>query len=346
MLNTHRRDGYATSSFDVGAIKAEKETLRAQGYPVASVFEFVDRFLNLDRFGHLRGRDNMFLVAPSTSRTNLIPLVFAQKLAAKFGGSVVNGWATPLSTTKAAKKGGIGKIREPVRFAEDSEALSVLKKMPGRNMVLVDDVVTTGETADALRDSLDRHGLHLNEVASLGQAEMRKVTERDIERLAVKLGEPSLRAEVAVVLSGKLKHRANYIERETHGRYRSEIRDYFQNEARRYKNGLSAVQPGGERSGEKLGAGDSRLQSGPLSQAGNSPGHSREADSMDVNPRQRNGCKSGGQESSSEPVIAVPGLREKYRKRGTNALGRTPSASRRLSAAKQSVVGPGPRHST
>jgi predicted amidophosphoribosyltransferase len=31
--------------------------------------------------------------------------------------------------------------------------------------VLVDDVVTTGETADALRDSLSRQGLQLNEVA-------------------------------------------------------------------------------------------------------------------------------------------------------------------------------------
>jgi hypothetical protein len=174
---------------------------------------------------------------------------------------------------------------------------------------------------------------------------MRKVTERDIERLAVKLGEPSLRAEVAVVLSGKLKHRANYIEREANERYRSEIRNYFQNEARRYQNRLNAVQPGGERGGEKPGAGDSRLQSRPLSQAGNSPGHSREADSMDLNPRQRNGCESNEQGSPSAAVIAVPGLREKYRKRGTNALGGTPSASLRLSDAKQCVVAPGPRRS-
>ena len=344
MLYSHRRDGYSTSSFQVGAIKSGKEILRAQGYPVASVFEFVDRFLKPSNFQHLCGRENVFLVAPSTSRTNLIPLVFAQKLAATFGGSVVNGWATPLSTTKAAKKGGIGKIREPVRFAENAAMLATLKTPPHRNFVLVDDVVTTGETADALRDSLSRHGLQLNEVASLGQAEMRKVTTRDIERLAAKLGEPSLRAEIALVLGGKLKHRANYIEREAHERYRSEIRDYFRNEARRYKNGLGAVQPGGERGGEKPGAGDPRLQSRPLSEAGNSPGHSREADSMDLNPRQRNGCKSNEQGSPSEPVIALPGLREKYLKRGTNA-GRTPSASCRLSAAKQCVVAPGPRRS-
>jgi hypothetical protein len=342
MVNTHRRDGYATSSFDVGAIKAEKETLRARGYPVASVFQFVDRFLNLDRFEHLRGRDNIFLVAPSTSRTNLIPLVFAQKLAAKFGGSVVNGWATSLSTTKAAKKGGIGKIREPVCFAEDPEAISALKAAPGRNFVLVDDVVTTGETADALRHSLNFHGLQLNEVASLGQAEMRMVTARDIERLAAKLGEPSLRAEIADVLSGKLKHRANYIEREINGRYRSEIRDYFQNEARRHRNGLGTIQPGGERGGEKFGATDSRLQSGPLSQAENSPGHSHEADSLDLGTGQRSGCQSNGQDSSG-PVTEAPALREKYRRRGTNVLGPTLSASCSLSAPKQCVVGPGPR---
>jgi hypothetical protein len=133
----YRRDGYNTSSSEVGAIKTGKETLRAQGYPVASVFEFVDRFLKPSNFQHLSGRENVFLVAPSTSRTNLIPLVFAQKLATEFGGTVVNGWATPLSTTKAAKKGGIGKIREPVRFAEDAAMLATLKTPPHRNLCLL-----------------------------------------------------------------------------------------------------------------------------------------------------------------------------------------------------------------
>lgn len=100
-------------------------------------------------------------------------------------------------------------------------------------VVLVDDVVTTGETADALRELLEQRGLKATTVASLGQSEMRKVSPRDINRITSKLGKPDMGSEIEAVLAGRLKHKANYIERAIHEDTRTEIRDYFRNEHRR-----------------------------------------------------------------------------------------------------------------
>lgn len=315
MADKYHRDEYTTSSLNVLAIKEQKEFLRARGYPANEVLDFVNRFFKPENFGHLRGRNNVFIVAPSTSRTNIIPLVLATELAERFGGTVVTRWATAVSVTKAAKKGGIGKIREPVRFeATNPERLQTLASQPHGHFVVVDDVVTTGETTDALRDVLARHGIQTQEIVSLGQAEMRKVTPRDIERLADKLGPPGLHTEVATVLTGKLKHRANYIERSIYENYRSEIRDYFQNEARQIESGTRAVHPGGERGGGERGAGNPRLQPGPLPEAGLPAGHPGE--SLRLGGNSHGGTGRGGTtpQAADGRVAVLVELRQRFAK--------------------------------
>lgn len=315
MADKYHRDEYTTSSLNVLAIKEQKEFLRARGYPANEVLDFVNRFFKPENFGHLRGRNNVFIVAPSTSRTNIIPLVLATELAERFGGTVVTRWATALSVTKAAKKGGIGKIREPVRFeATNPERLQTLASQPHGHFVVVDDVVTTGETTDALRDVLARHGIQTQEIVSLGQAEMRKVTSRDIERLADKLGPPGLHTEVATVLTGKLKHRANYIERSIHENYRSEIRDYFQNEARRIQSGTRTVHSGGERGGGERGAGNPRLQPGPLPEAGLPAGHPGESLRLGGNSHGRTGRGGTTPEAADGRVAVLVELRQRFAK--------------------------------
>ena len=68
---------------------SEKDALRAQQYPPEAVERLVDNFLHLERFKHLAGKDNVFLPAPSTSRTNTIPRTFAERLCAAYGGEIV-----------------------------------------------------------------------------------------------------------------------------------------------------------------------------------------------------------------------------------------------------------------
>ena len=148
-------------------------------------------------------------------------------------------------------------MRHPAKFAAIEDRLANISK--GSTVVLVDDVVTTGETTDALRELLEQRGLKATTVASLGQSEMRKVSPRDIERITSKLGEPHLKPEIESVLQGRLKHKANYIERAIHEDTRQEIRDYFSSEHRRLE-GLRAVHTGTNRSLRRNHQGDHGLQ--------------------------------------------------------------------------------------
>lgn len=221
---------YSASSRDVKAMKEEKEKLRAAGYPNQDVRQFLVRFCDIERYAAaLQNRDPNYFVVPSTTRTNTIPREFARLLRDRFGGVIVTGWAVSENTLKAANKGGIGKLRDPVRYTATATALTRLPR--SRLAVLVDDVVTTGETTDALRLLLADYGIHVGAVTAIGQAEARHVTPRDLERLATKLGAPSLLHEVTLVLHACLKHRANYIERVVTSGTIAEIREYFVREA-------------------------------------------------------------------------------------------------------------------
>jgi hypothetical protein len=225
--------------------------------PKAEVIDLVERYFRRPAYAHLEGRNPVFLVAPSTTGANKLPYYFAKRLQSEFGGQVVPGWAAPLERQKAATKGGLGKMRNPARFAAIEERLVNIPK--GSTVVLVDDVVTTGETADALRELLEQRGFKATTVASLGQSEMRKVSPRDIERITSKLGEPDLKPEIEAVLEGRLKHKANYIERAIHDDTRQEIRDYFSAEHRRLE-GLGTVHTGTDRSLRHGHSGDPGLQ--------------------------------------------------------------------------------------
>jgi hypothetical protein len=142
--------------------------------PKAEVQELVEHYFRRSAYAHLEGKNPYFLVAPSTTGANKLPYYFAKRLQSEFGVQVIPGWATPLVREKASIKGGLGKMRNPARFAAVEDRLDKIPK--GSTVVLVDDVVTTGETADTLRSLLEQRGLKATTVASLGQSEMRKVS--------------------------------------------------------------------------------------------------------------------------------------------------------------------------
>lgn len=240
-----RRDEFATSTDRVRDLRRWKDDLYQRQMPKNEVVDLVERYFRRAAYAHLENRNPVFLVVPSTTGANKLPYYFAKRLQSELGGDVVTGWAAPLERQKASVKGGLGKMRHPAKFAAIDDKLAAIPR--DRPIVLVDDVVTTGETTDALRELLEQRELEINTVASLGQSEMRKVNARDIERLTAKLGEPKLNREVAGVLNGRLKHKANYIERVIHEDTRQEIRDYFVHEHQRLQE-LGTVQPGRDRS--------------------------------------------------------------------------------------------------
>jgi hypothetical protein len=230
-MSRFRIEDFSTSSHDVVALKSAKETLRKRDFPVAEARAVVRQFFDPEKFSHLRdgtSRPIVYLVAPSTSDTNFLPELFAMELQSRYPGVIVQGWATPVSATRTALKGGIRKLREPSCFAAVPGALDGID--PSARLVLVDDVVTTGTSVRGLREVLFAQGKRAEAVVSLTQSELRKVSDRDIDRITAKLGDPAMRPAVAGVLGNQLKHAANYIERVLNESTRLEISSHFKAE--------------------------------------------------------------------------------------------------------------------
>ena len=279
MARFFRNDEYCTSSHDVPIFKLAKEALRARDFPLEESQAVVRQFFDPKRFEHLRDSPQpiAYLVVPSTSGTNILPRIVAEELSAYYPGEIVQGWATPESRTRNALKSSIRKLREPAHFNVIQE---VVDRLPtNARLVLVDDEVTTGGSARALRHLLSLHNRSVDDVLSLGQSELRKVNARDIDRVVEKLQDPSLRPAVVGVLGGQLKHAANYIERVLNDNTRLEISAYFVAEYARLRElGLAydepargaAVGPRGPETAQRqdrAGAAISRSQRGFLSSA-------------------------------------------------------------------------------
>ncbi|MCH1505989.1 MAG: hypothetical protein L7V86_20570 [Verrucomicrobiales bacterium] len=96
--------------------------------PKPQVHDLVDHYLRRPAYAHLAGKNPVFMVAPSTTGANKLPYYFAQRLQSEFGGQVIPGWATPLVREKASLKGGLGKMRNPARFAAIDDRLAKIPK--------------------------------------------------------------------------------------------------------------------------------------------------------------------------------------------------------------------------
>jgi adenine/guanine phosphoribosyltransferase-like PRPP-binding protein len=247
-------------------IKREKEELFQNGFRHKEVAEFVKRNIDLEAYREsLGGKDNVYLVVPSTSGANTIPEYIASRLQKAFGGVVIVDCALPMHETKSAYLSAVGKLREPRVYEIRTEAFEGIE-LDGKNIVLVDDVVTTGTSINALKRALEEQGLRPGAVASLAQSDKRLTSQRDLERVAGKLqadfpDDKQVIADVELVFGGSLKHALNTIEREItgekKGKDRREVYGYVKGEAARIR-GEAEV----DRGVQQRAAGKAELYSG------------------------------------------------------------------------------------
>ena len=125
-----------------------------------------------------------------------------------------------------------------------------------KNIVIVDDVVTTGVSVCSLQKALSESGVAAGSVISIAQSDKRLCSERDLERITGKLqvahpDDSNLTDDVRLFFVGSLKHYLNSIEREITGEkrinYREEFYDYIKREAKRSRKeaqNARRVQPG------------------------------------------------------------------------------------------------------
>lgn len=177
----------------------------------------------------MRGRENVLIPVPSTTGRNRFSFELSRALQNEFGGTIVpRNFVLPAHATEAKNLGGIGRITNIRQYAIDPKAdLSFYK---GKNIVIVDDVVTTGASIDGLRQTLVQKGLRTRAIATLCQSDLRLATERDFERISEKAApfhpDKSLsqekkiadyRSKLEQCFDGSLKNRLIWLERDITG---------------------------------------------------------------------------------------------------------------------------------
>jgi hypothetical protein len=171
------------SSYFVSA----KRNLRARGYPEPETTQTVaNAYHARDYAGALTGKNNFYILTPSTlNAPNPIPGHFARLLQRDFGGEIATA-GTPLATREAKFKGDfLSKIADPSRF---EIAPDISRLAQGRNVVLVDDILTSGETTTALLANLADAGVTVNQLVTLrAKSGGAPATAAGIRNLATKL---------------------------------------------------------------------------------------------------------------------------------------------------------------
>ena len=149
---------FAWSSKDTKEIRREKEILADRGYIREEVAAFVKKYFEPEKYRDiLSDKKPVYLVMPSTRGDNTIPLGIAELLQMTYGGEIIKGFAGAMHETKSANLGAIGKLKEP-RIYEIYDDQITGEMVRDKDVFVVDDVVTTGTSVDALRKSLERDG--------------------------------------------------------------------------------------------------------------------------------------------------------------------------------------------
>lgn len=171
---------------EVKPLTMEKRACRDNQYPEADALKLVNDYYRAAHYAaDLRGKDNVYLAAPSTRGANTLPFRLAQRLAADFGGRVLNIGKAVARAEAKNKKEWLSKVADPSRF--DIEP-GLADAVWGKNVVLVDDIHTSGETAMGLLADLKAAGVTVNHEAVLRAKDGgRRANLTDYDRVAREL---------------------------------------------------------------------------------------------------------------------------------------------------------------
>jgi cobalamin-dependent methionine synthase I/hypoxanthine phosphoribosyltransferase len=165
----------------------EKRWLKERFFEESLVFAYLDRHCKPEAYAPALTGDFVLVLAPSTSGLNSLPWVFARWLQRRYGGEIYTGLRCASVEEAKNRRGYIAKMERPTQVLVMPDAATALG---GRRVVLVDDILTSGETLNAMQKSLAAAGIPTNAVVVLGAAMGGKPAfESTAHQLARHLGE-------------------------------------------------------------------------------------------------------------------------------------------------------------
>jgi len=146
----------------------EKRGLKERNFHEPDMLAMLEKYCDPEVYAPAFAEGSVVLVpAPSTSGRNTLPLAFARWLQQRFGGEVFDLVDSGSLEEAKNRRGYLGKFGVPTRILIPANAATLLS---GKRVVLVDDILTSGETLNAVQDALASVGIPTAAVVVLGAA--------------------------------------------------------------------------------------------------------------------------------------------------------------------------------
>jgi len=176
-----------TASKEFTAVKEAKQKISENGYKEEDVEYFLNKLVTDEFVAKIRkvvNTNSVFLPMPSTTGRNKIPKRLAQKLGNKLGVEVISAPVVlPYGKQEAKKLRGIDKLQNQTRFIIPLEMERILKKFQNRDIFIIDDIFTTGQSINNLARMLADNGYHIPESISLSKASSSFTSLKDVEKM-------------------------------------------------------------------------------------------------------------------------------------------------------------------
>jgi len=190
MIGRPKIYGKETNGALIHSFKDIKLRLKAANYPLEQ-----SRALVATQYPAMRAslegvlnRDSIIIPVPSGSRENkLVPIMY-NMLRRDFGCEVLTGLFTRHNNFVEAKNTLAldQRLLHPIEY-KCSLSESQLKALEGKNIIIVDDVIGTGESSIRIAKSLSNEGIKVNGLANLITVTNRYPGQADLLRLTAKI---------------------------------------------------------------------------------------------------------------------------------------------------------------
>ena len=145
----------------------EKRWLKERLFNREDAFAFMERNCDAEAYAPGLHGEVVYVLAPSTSGRNSLPQLFAEWLLRRFGGQIYRDLRSAAWEEAKNRRGYLGKVGVPTVIIVPSDARA---RLAGRRVVLVDDILTSGETLNAMQHALAASGIATDAAMVLGAA--------------------------------------------------------------------------------------------------------------------------------------------------------------------------------